>query len=80
MTILDGDPAGDPPHPPYRPTGPCTGAVLPGTGASVYFVSRDGWISKFDLYSLKYLAEIRAGINSRNLAVVSADGHVFGGQ
>jgi DNA-binding beta-propeller fold protein YncE/cytochrome c553 len=42
-------------------------------GRYVYFASRDGWISKFDIYNLKYIAEIRAGINTRNLAV-SADG------
>jgi hypothetical protein len=42
-------------------------------GRFVYFASRDGWVSKFDLYSLRYVAEIRAGINSRNLAV-SSDG------
>jgi mono/diheme cytochrome c family protein/DNA-binding beta-propeller fold protein YncE len=43
------------------------------TGRFVYFASRDGWVSKFDLYNLKPVAEIRAGINTRNLAV-SADG------
>lgn len=42
-------------------------------GRYVYFASRDGWISKFDIYNLKTVAEIRAGINTRNLAV-SADG------
>ncbi|MFV1997604.1 MAG: cytochrome D1 domain-containing protein [Acidiferrobacterales bacterium] len=42
-------------------------------GRYVYFASRDGWISKFDIYSLKTVAEIRAGINTRNLAV-SSDG------
>ncbi len=42
-------------------------------GRYVYFVSRDGWVSKFDIYNLKYIAEIRAGINTRNLAV-SGDG------
>ncbi len=43
------------------------------TGRYVYFASRDGWISKFDLYNLKTVAEIRAGINTRNMAV-SFDG------
>ena len=43
------------------------------TGASSTFASRDGWISKFDLHSLQTVAEIRAGINTRNLAV-SGDG------
>jgi hypothetical protein len=42
-------------------------------GRFVYFASRDGWISKFDMWSLRYVAEIRAGINTRNLAL-SGDG------
>jgi len=42
-------------------------------GRFVYFASRDGWISKFEMYNLKVTAEIRAGINTRN-AAVSADG------
>lgn len=42
-------------------------------GRFVYFASRDGWISKFDMWSLQTLAEVRAGINTRNLAV-SSDG------
>lgn len=42
-------------------------------GRYVYFASRDGWISKFDIYNLKTVVEIRAGLNTRNLAV-SADG------
>lgn len=42
-------------------------------GRYVYFASRDGWISKFDMYNLQTVAEIRAGINTRNLAV-SHDG------
>ena len=42
-------------------------------GRFVYFASRDGWISKYDIYNLKMVAEIRAGINTRNLAV-SHDG------
>lgn len=42
-------------------------------GRFVYFASRDGWIAKYDLYNLKLIAEIRVGINTRNLAV-SGDG------
>ena len=42
-------------------------------GRFVYFASRDGWITKFDMYSLQVVADIRAGINTRNLAV-SGDG------
>ncbi len=42
-------------------------------GRFVYFASRDGWISKFDLYHQVVVAEIRAGLNTRN-AAVSSDG------
>jgi mono/diheme cytochrome c family protein/DNA-binding beta-propeller fold protein YncE len=42
-------------------------------GRFVYFASRDGWVSMFDLESLQMLVEVRAGINTRNMAV-SADG------
>lgn len=42
-------------------------------GHYVYFASRDGWISKYDMWNLKTLSEVRAGINTRNLAV-SSDG------
>jgi WD40 repeat protein/cytochrome c553 len=42
-------------------------------GRYVFFASRDGWVSKFDIYNLKTVAEVRAGINTRNVAV-SGDG------
>ena len=42
-------------------------------GRFVYFISRDGWVSKFDMWGLQTVAEVRAGINARNLAV-SDDG------
>ncbi|MDP2824569.1 MAG: cytochrome D1 domain-containing protein, partial [Sulfuritalea sp.] len=42
-------------------------------GRNVFFASRDGWITKFDIWNLKVVAEIRAGINTRNVAV-SGDG------
>jgi DNA-binding beta-propeller fold protein YncE len=42
-------------------------------GRYVYFASRDGWISKYDIYNMKVVSEVRAGINSRNLAI-SSDG------
>jgi len=43
-------------------------------GRFVYFASRDGWISKYDLRRLTMVAETRVGLNTRNLAV-SDDGH-----
>jgi dihydro-heme d1 dehydrogenase len=42
-------------------------------GRFVYFASRDGWISKYDLWNLRLIAEVRAGLNTRN-AAVSGDG------
>ncbi|NMP31778.1 cytochrome C oxidase Cbb3 [Thalassotalea sp. M1531] len=42
-------------------------------GRYVYFASRDGWVTKYDIYNLKVIAEVRAGINTRNLAI-SSDG------
>ncbi len=42
-------------------------------GRYVYFGSRDGWITKYDLWNLSVVAEVRAGLNMRNVAV-SADG------
>ncbi|MCP5160786.1 MAG: c-type cytochrome [Hahellaceae bacterium] len=42
-------------------------------GRYVYFASRDGWISKYDIYNMEFVAEVRAAINTRNLAV-SYDG------
>ncbi len=49
------------------------GAKFSPDGRYVYFASRDGWISKYDLWNLETVAEVRAGINTRN-AAVSADG------
>ena len=49
------------------------------TGRYVYFASRDGWISKFDMYRLETIAEIRAGINTRNAAVSADDRFVMVG-
>lgn len=42
-------------------------------GRYVYLASRDGWITKFDIYRLLITAEVRAGLNTRNVAV-SEDG------
>ena len=42
-------------------------------GRYVFFGSRDGWITKYDLWNLRVVAEVRAGINMRNVAV-SGDG------
>jgi len=53
------------------------GPKYSSSGRFVYFASRDGWISKYDIYNLKLVAEIRAGINTRNLAVSADDRYVM---
>jgi len=42
-------------------------------GRHVFIMSRDGWVQKYDLWSLKEVARVRAGLNSRNIAI-SKDG------
>lgn len=42
-------------------------------GRFVFIMSRDGWVQKYDLWSLSEVARIRAGLNSRNIAI-SHDG------
>jgi len=42
-------------------------------GRFVFIMSRDGWVQKYDLWSLKEVGRIRAGLNSRNIAI-SKDG------
>jgi DNA-binding beta-propeller fold protein YncE len=45
-------------------------------GRFVYFASRDGWITKYDLWGLTKVAEVRAGLNTRNIAI-SGDGRTL---
>ncbi len=78
VTVLDGDTF----EPVYRFASRFAlhgGPKYNSTGRYVYFTSRDGWISKFDLYQLKMVAEIRVGINARNTAVSSDDRFVIVG-
>ncbi|MBL8572917.1 MAG: c-type cytochrome [Hyphomicrobiaceae bacterium] len=42
-------------------------------GRFVYFMSRDGFVEKYDIWTLTKVGEVRAGINARNIAL-SADG------
>jgi cytochrome c553 len=45
-------------------------------GRYVFFMSRDGWVTKYDLWTLTTLAEVRAGINSRNIAIAKDGKHI----
>ncbi|MCP3969145.1 MAG: cytochrome C oxidase Cbb3 [Rhodobacteraceae bacterium] len=42
-------------------------------GRYVFIMSRDGWVQKYDIWSLQQVGRIRAGLNSRNIAM-SGDG------
>ena len=42
-------------------------------GRYVFIMSRDGWVQKYDIWSLHQVGRVRAGLNSRNIAI-SADG------
>ena len=42
-------------------------------GHFVFVMSRDGWVQKYDIWSLQEVGRVRAGLNSRNIAM-SGDG------
>jgi cytochrome c553 len=42
-------------------------------GRFAFIMSRDGWVQKYDIWSLAEVGRVRAGINSRNIAI-SKDG------
>ena len=78
VTILDGDKL-EPIHRFKSRFALHGGPKYSSDGRFAYFASRDGWISKFDMYRLETVAEIRAGINTRNAAVSSDDRYVLVG-
>ena len=40
---------------------------------AAYVMSRDGWVQKYDIWSLQEVGRVRVGLNSRNIAM-SHDG------
>ena len=72
VSILDGDKL-EPMHRFQSRFALHGGPKFTPDGRYVFFASRDGWITKFDMWNLKVIAEVRAGINTRN-AAVSGDG------
>ena len=72
ITVLDGD-VMEPIHRFQTRYALHGGPKFTQDGRFVFWATRDGWITKFDLWNLKVVAEIRAGLNTRNLAV-SSDG------
>jgi mono/diheme cytochrome c family protein len=78
VTVLDGDKF-EPIHRFRSRFALHGGPKYTSDGRFVYFASRDGWITKFDMYRLKVVAEVRAGINTRNAAVSSDNRYVIVG-
>ena len=72
VTVLDGDKL-EPIHRFASRYALHGGPKFTPDGRYVFFASRDGWVTKFDIWNLQVVAEIRAGINTRNVAV-SGDG------
>ena len=72
VTLLDGD-SFEPIHRFSSRFALHGGPKFTPDGRYVFFASRDGWVSKFDIWNLKVVAEVRAGLNARN-AAVSSDG------
>lgn len=72
VTVLDGDRL-EPIHRFQSRYALHGGPKFTADGRYVFFASRDGWISKYDLWNLTMVTEIRAGLNTRNVAV-SPDG------
>jgi cytochrome c553 len=78
VTVLDGDKF-EPIHRFKSRFALHGGPKYTSDGRFVYFASRDGWITKFDMYKLETVAEVRAGINTRNAAVSSDNRFVIVG-
>ena len=75
VTILDGD-RFEPIHRFASRFALHGGPKFTADGRYVFFASRDGWITKFDLWGLKVIAEVRAGLNTRNIALSRDGAHV----
>jgi len=72
VSVLDGDSFAvlDRFATPYAVHG---GPKFSPDGRFVFVMSRDGWVQKYDIWSLQEVGRVRAGLNSRNIAM-SSDG------
>ncbi|WP_254368014.1 nitrite reductase [Paracoccus sp. Z118] len=72
ISVLDGDSFDvlDRFETPYAVHG---GPKFSPDGRYVFIMSRDGWVQKYDIWSLQEVGRVRAGLNSRNIAM-SHDG------
>jgi mono/diheme cytochrome c family protein len=72
LTVLDGDKFNILAKFNMRP-GLHGGIKYTSDGRYAFAVTRDGWLTKIDVYNLKVVGEIRIGLNTRNIAI-SSDG------
>lgn len=72
VSVLDGDTfeALDRFQTPFAVHG---GPKFTPDGRHVFIMSRDGWVQKYDIWALSEVGRVRAGLNSRNIAM-SHDG------
>lgn len=75
VTILDGDKF-EPLHRFKSRFALHGGPKFTPDGRYVFFASRDGWITKFDLHTFTVLGEVRAGLNTRNIAISKDGKHI----
>lgn len=75
ITILDGDKF-EPIHRFKSRFALHGGPKFTPDGRYVFFASRDGWVSKFDLWTQTVTAEVRAGLNTRNIAISKDGKHI----
>ncbi len=70
ISVLDGDSFKvlDRFETPYAVHG---GPKFTPDGRYVFIMSRDGWVQKYDIWSLEEVGRVRAGLNSRNIAISS---------
>lgn len=75
VTILDGDKF-EPIHRFKSQFALHGGPKFTANGRFVFFASRDGWVTKYDLWNLSIVAEVRAGLNTRNIAASKDGRHI----
>lgn len=75
VTILDGDKF-EPIHRFKSRFALHGGPKFTPDGRYVFFASRDGWVTKFDLWTLTVTAEVKAGLNTRNIAISKDGKHI----
>lgn len=78
LTVLDGDRFTILNKFNMRP-GVHGGIKYTSDGRNAFAVTRDGWLTKIDVYNLKVVGEVRVGLNTRNIAISADNKYVLAG-